>query len=96
MTDPVLIEVSRGAVVESRHRGAIVVVDPQGRRRAAVGDVGQAVFPRSAVKAIQALPLVESFGTDSQELFINKMEALLPQLTSLLESKRTGLTAGKN
>jgi L-asparaginase II len=64
MTDPVLIEVTRGALVESRHRGAIVVVDPHGRRRAAVGDVGQAVFPRSAVKAIQALPLVESGAAD--------------------------------
>jgi len=65
VSDPVLVEVTRGRLVESRHRGAIVVVDAGGRRRAAVGDVGQAVFPRSAVKALQALPLVESGAADA-------------------------------
>ena len=64
MTDPVLVEVTRGALVESRHRGAIVVVDAGGKIRAAIGDTGQAVFPRSAVKALQALPLVESGAAD--------------------------------
>jgi len=65
MADPVLIEVTRGPLVESRHRGAIVIVDAGGRRRAAIGDVEQAVFPRSAVKALQALPLVESGAADA-------------------------------
>ena len=64
MSNPVLVHVTRGAIVESRHRGAIVVVDAAGRRRAAIGDVEAAVFPRSAVKAIQALPLVESGAAD--------------------------------
>ena len=64
MTNPVLVEVTRGPLVESRHRGAIAVVDAAGRRRAAIGDIGQAVFPRSAVKALQALPLVESGAAD--------------------------------
>jgi L-asparaginase II len=63
-TDPVLVEVTRGPVIESRHHGAIVVVDAAGRRRAAIGDVEQPVFPRSAVKALQALPLVESGAAD--------------------------------
>ena len=35
-----------------------------GRPRVAIGDVDQAVFPRSAVKALQALPLVESGAAD--------------------------------
>ena len=64
MTDPVLVEVTRGANVESVHRGAIVVVDAKGKRRAAIGDVERRVFPRSAVKAFQALPLVESGAAD--------------------------------
>lgn len=64
MADPVLVEVTRGPVVESRHRGAIAIVDVNGKRRAAIGDVEQAVFPRSAVKALQALPLVESGAAD--------------------------------
>jgi L-asparaginase II len=62
--DPILVEVTRGRLVESRHRGAIAIVDGGGRRRAAIGDVGQRVFPRSAVKALQALPLVESGAAD--------------------------------
>lgn len=64
MTDPVIVEVTRGASVESAHRGAIVVVDAKGKRRAAIGDFERRVFPRSAVKAIQALPLVESGAAD--------------------------------
>jgi len=27
MTDPILVEVTRGPLVESRHRGAIAIVD---------------------------------------------------------------------
>ena len=40
------------------------MVDAAGRRRAALGEVEAAVFPRSAVKALQALPLVESGAAD--------------------------------
>jgi L-asparaginase II len=65
MTNPVLVEVTRGPLVESRHRGAIAVVDAKGACRVAIGDVGQPVFPRSAVKLIQALPLVESGAADA-------------------------------
>jgi L-asparaginase II len=65
MTNPVLVEVARGPLVESRHRGAIAVVDSHSNRRAAIGDVGRAVFPRSATKLIQALPLVESGAADA-------------------------------
>ena len=64
VANPILVEVTRGSVVESRHRGAIVVVDAAGRRRFAIGDVEAPVFPRSAVKALQALPLVESGAAD--------------------------------
>ncbi len=64
MSNPVLVEVTRGALVESVHRGAVAIVDANGRTRAAIGDTGQCVFPRSAVKALQALPLVESGAAD--------------------------------
>jgi L-asparaginase II len=60
MENPVLVEVTRGARVESRHRGAVAVCDADGALVWAVGDVDAPVFPRSAVKALQALPLVES------------------------------------
>lgn len=65
MANPVLVEVTRGDLVESRHRGAIAVFDADGAVVTAVGDVDAPVFPRSAVKAIQALPLVESGAADA-------------------------------
>ncbi len=57
---PVLVEVTRGAAVESRHRGIVAVADAAGAIVAAWGDAGRAVFPRSAVKPLQALPLIET------------------------------------
>ncbi len=65
MTDPVLVELTRGDVVESAHRGAVAVADPAGAIAFALGDIDRPVFPRSAVKAIQALPLVESGAADA-------------------------------
>ena len=64
MSNPVLVEVLRGALVESRHAGAVAVVDADGGRVLALGDVEQPVYPRSAVKALQALPLVETGAAD--------------------------------
>ncbi|MFC0245198.1 asparaginase [Falsochrobactrum ovis] len=72
-SNPVLVEVFRGPVVESRHRGAIAVFDADGKRVFSLGDTDRPTFPRSAVKSIQALPLVESgaadaFGFDDADL----------------------------
>src|SRR5882757_509885 len=64
MANPVLVEVLRGDLVESRHEGSVAVFDAAGKSVLAIGDVDQPVFPRSAVKAIQALPLVESGAAD--------------------------------
>ncbi|MDX8469526.1 asparaginase [Mesorhizobium sp. VK23B] len=65
MANPVLVEVTRGAVVESAHRGAVSVFDADGKPVWEIGDTERPVFPRSAVKAIQALPLVESGAADA-------------------------------
>ncbi|MDX8531154.1 asparaginase [Mesorhizobium sp. VK25A] len=65
MANPVLVEVTRGAVVESAHRGAVSVFDADGKPVLEIGDTDRPVFPRSAVKAIQALPLVESGAADA-------------------------------
>ena len=77
MTNPVLVEVTRGERVESRHRGAVVVIDARGKKVLAIGDIDAPVYPRSAVKAIQALPLVESgaadaFGFHARELALSQ------------------------
>jgi L-asparaginase II len=65
MTNPVVVEVTRGAVVESAHRGAVAVYDADGGSVLEIGDTDRPVFPRSAVKAIQALPFVENGAADA-------------------------------
>ncbi|MEP6567579.1 MAG: asparaginase, partial [Mesorhizobium sp.] len=65
MTNPVLVEVLRGAIVESAHRGAVAVFDADGKPFLEIGDTARPVFPRSAVKVIQALPLIESGAADA-------------------------------
>lgn len=55
-----LVEVTRGDLVESVHRGAAAVVDRTGKIIASVGDPRYLTYIRSAGKPIQALPVVES------------------------------------
>ena len=64
MTVPVLVEALRGDRVESRHWGAVAVCDADGHAAFTLGDIETPVFPRSAVKAFQALPLIESGAAD--------------------------------
>lgn len=77
MDNPVVVEVTRGNLVESKHRGIAVVVDADadGKIIHAVGDVDALVFPRSSSKAMQALPLIESGAADAYG-FGNKELAL--------------------
>ena len=65
MPNPVTVEATRGNLVESRHRGSVAVVDGDGGLVFSQGDVEAGVFPRSACKAMQALPLVESGAADA-------------------------------
>jgi L-asparaginase II len=68
MTNPVLVEVTRGGVVESRHRGAVAVLDADGGVALSLGDIELPVFPRSAIKGLQAIPLIESGAADRYAL----------------------------
>ncbi|MGY1732229.1 asparaginase [Geodermatophilus sp. SYSU D01045] len=51
---PVLVEVWRSGFLESVHRGAVVVVGPDGGVRWSAGDVARPVLPRSSNKPVQA------------------------------------------
>lgn len=73
--NPVLVEVTRGDSVESVHRGAAAVVSADGRLLAAWGDIDAPVYPRSSIKPLQALALLETgaaehFGVTIAELAI--------------------------
>jgi L-asparaginase II len=75
MANPVLVEVTRGNLVESLHRGLVVVVDGDGKVVFSQGEIDAGVFPRSACKAMQGLPFIESGAADAYG-FGNKELAL--------------------
>ncbi len=62
--DPLVIECSRGAAVESSHLVDAALVDAAGKVVEAWGDIERFVYPRSAVKSIQVLPFFESGAAD--------------------------------
>jgi L-asparaginase II len=64
MSNPILIEVSRGPLVESVHTGAVAIVSATSGALLTIGDTKRPVYPRSAIKALQALPLIESGAAD--------------------------------
>lgn len=64
MANPVLVEMLRGDRVESRHRGSIAVARPDGGLAFAIGEVHRPIYPRSAIKAIQCLPAIETGAAD--------------------------------
>ncbi|GAB6855548.1 asparaginase [Asaia astilbis] len=64
MDDIALAEVTRGGRVESLHHGRIALMDDTGRVVRAHGAIDKPVFPRSTVKALLALPLVETGAAD--------------------------------
>ena len=70
---PVLARVLRGELLESEHRGHVVITDRRGSILFQAGDPDTRVFVRSAAKPIQSLPLIEDdlerrFGLDGHEL----------------------------
>jgi L-asparaginase II len=74
MPNPVLVEVSRGALVESIHRGSVAIAAADGTAAAdgslrfSLGDVDNPVFTRSSLKPFQALPLLESGAAEAYGL----------------------------
>jgi L-asparaginase II len=98
--DAPLAAVTGGALVESVHRGRLVVCDPDGKVLEAVGDPEAYIYARSSAKPFQALPLVDSgaadaFGLTDRELAVvcashNAEEPHLAAVRSILE--KAGLT----
>ncbi len=68
MQNPVTVEVTRGNRVESVHRGFAAIVDGDGKLVFSLGNIEAELFPRSACKAMQALPLIESGAADAFSL----------------------------
>jgi L-asparaginase II len=71
----VLVEVWRGPIIESLHRGHLIAVDGAGKTIAQLGDPAAVTFIRSSAKPFQAIPLVASgaadrFGLSEKEIAI--------------------------
>lgn len=54
-----LARIERSELIESRHLGAAAVVDADGTVLRAVGDIEATMFPRSALKPLQAIAMLE-------------------------------------
>src|SRR2546421_6127253 len=70
-----LVEVRRGPIVESRHRGHVAAATGVGTLAAFIGEPDTVTYLRSSAKPFQALPLVTSgaadrFGFDEVELAV--------------------------
>lgn len=59
-----LVEVTRGGITESRHRGHIVAVEPDGTIAAFLGAPETVTYLRSSAKPHQAIPLLVSGAAD--------------------------------
>jgi L-asparaginase II len=90
--NPVLVEITRGNRVESRHRGAAAVIRADGSVVASWGDVDRRVFPRSAIKLLQALPLLETGAAD--HLAVSDQELALACASHGGEPEHVELVAG--
>jgi len=90
--NPVLVRIWRGAEVESQHRGAWVLADDAGRVLDGAGAFDAPVFTRSAVKCLQALPLLESGAAERCELRDDELALVLashnaePEQTAAIEA----------
>jgi L-asparaginase II len=93
--DVPLVAVTRGELVESVHRGRFAFCDPEGSLLEASGDPEAYIYPRSALKPFQALPLVlsgaaDEFGLTDEELAVacashNAEESHLAAVRSILD-----------
>jgi L-asparaginase II len=64
--NPVLVEVARGGVVESVHRARVAITDADGSLAAALGSASAPIYPRSAVKPLQAVGMLRA-GLDARD-----------------------------
>lgn len=74
----VLAEVTRGDVVESQHRGHLVLLNADGTLKLSRGNPAMLIYPRSSIKSIQASAMVRA-GL-----------ALEPRLLALVASSHSG------
>jgi L-asparaginase II len=97
-----LVEVTRGSITESRHRGHVVAVDGEGRVVAQLGAPETVTYLRSSAKPLQAVPLISTGAADRfnftpQEIAVacgsHSGEAIHEETVAAM-LRKTGLDAG--
>lgn len=58
--NPIIVNITRGSCIESYHRAHAIVVDSSGCIAARWGNPNLEIFPRSAIKPLQAISLLET------------------------------------
>ena len=71
--NPLSVEVTRGGMVESRHRVHGLVMDAKGTVVHGWGDLDKVIYPRSAIKPMQALPFIETGAADAVSATIEEV-----------------------
>ncbi len=74
--NPILVEVYRNKVLESFHRGVVCVVDRNGNVIYSEGDIQQICYPRSAMKLIQVMPLLELGGMEKFDFTLEEIAVM--------------------
>jgi len=74
--NPILVEIYRGGVLESFHRGVICVVNAQNEIVFSHGDVNQICYPRSAMKLLQVIPFIVHGGMERMHITLEEIAVM--------------------
>ena len=85
---PLCVEVFRGSVVENRHFIDVCVCDAEGKVVFAYGDCEETIFPRSAIKPFQTIPLVSILKKKNVSQHLKGEEIEILQ-AAIMERKNT-------
>ena len=76
--DSISVDIKRGGLVESQHKISAILMHPDGTLEECWGDPKMVVFPRSAVKPLQAMALVSSGAAEKFNLTSFESQFLTP------------------
>ncbi len=73
--NPVLVNTTRGTILESKHRGSYCITNIDGSILSKAGDISRQIYPRSSIKIFQAMPMilsgaVEEFNLTPEEIAV--------------------------
>lgn len=89
MSNPILVEAWRGETLESFHRGVICIVAEDNQVLYSKGDIHQECFPRSAMKFLQHIPMLESGAAEKYQFTMAEIAIMCGSHNAELEHVNT-------